>query len=148
MAGALQASPQYGRRTKPANQTISNFSFAFLNWVDTVNTGPLTTNGVRYTNNTGRTLVVMVSYGVIWDPIIVGGSVLASIRQTSGGFPGVFLETNVLIPANVNVKCSCTATGILVLLDADYFECEVYNNNNQPLDVRGTGTFMTYYLLN
>lgn len=116
-----------------------------LDWVDTINAGPLTSNGVRYTNNTGRTIVLMVSYGVIWDPIAAGGSVAAFIRQSGGP---TFCETAVLIPGLINVKCSCTATGIIILPANDYFDCQVFNNNGQPLDVRGTGSFMTYYVLN
>lgn len=145
LAGALQAVPQYGMRYKTNNQTVGIGSSQSVSWVDYINAGPLTSNGVSWTNNTGRNLYIMVSYSITWDPIVLGGNVSTFVSSTAG--LAVYLQDQQGFPAGA-IGQTCSSSGVIDLPNGSSIELVAMNSNAQNLDIKSAAAQMSYYLLN
>lgn len=144
LTGALQAVPQYATRSKSAGQGIPDNAAQAISFVDTFN-GPLTSDGVKYTNNTGRSLIILVSYTLSWEPITFGGNVRAWIQTNFG--PDIW-QSSAFVPTGLLFYAQTAASGIINIPNGGWIQCIGSNQAAIPADVRGDGTFMSYYLLN
>lgn len=144
----LSASPRYGIRYKDSSQTIASGATTAINWNDLIG-GPLTSNGVTYTNSTGSTLIVLINYTVLWDPALGGGAVSTTLVQGASDRQHCVAS---VFPTTYNA--TCTGSTIISMANTTTVQLVATNNLGGGLDVRGGGpTFpivsrMTYYILN
>lgn len=142
LAGALQAVPQYATRSKLSPQNIAANSSGTVSWTDDLAAGPLTSNGVRWTNSTGRTLVIMVNYCIRFNSTAFGGVISSYIFISNA--PNKWWSTT----STQNSIGVCTSSGIIVMAPGSYIECNVDNPRIEDAIISTQGTNMTYYLLN
>lgn len=146
VTGFVAAAPRYGIRTKGSRQTVSSGGSAAITWTDSA-TGPLTSNGASYINNTSSTLVVMIYYTILWDVSFAGGTVAVTVRTGVGAV----LSTAYAPVFSTTGSATCSGSVIHSVAPTDTFFVEAFNFLGSSLDLIGGGPNtckMGYYILN
>lgn len=145
----LSANPRYGIRHKPGPQTISIGGNTPVNWTDTV-AGPLTSDGITYTNSTGATLIVLFNYSLLWDPAFGGGAVAASLVQAGP----IYRQRSYAQVFPSGYYATCTGSVIISMANGSTVQLWAANYLGGALDVKGGAASssdvsrMDYYILN
>ena len=92
VVGTVTAPPNYGRRYKPANQTILFSTNTDISFNDAVYPASLSSNGVSYTNTTARELAIQVNYSLSIDGYLGGALAIAWIQLSNGKIYGHTFE--------------------------------------------------------
>lgn len=116
--GNLIATARWGSGYISGSQTIPGNGSAAILWASSL-TGPLTfSSSNRFTNSTGITLTVQISFIGAWQQqFSIFSSVAITVKKNGTAYYGL---TNSIADGNVTV--STAATTILSLADTDYFE--------------------------
>lgn len=148
--GQFAASPRYGTRGKSSNQLIPNNTAAAITWNDMViPSSQLSSNGVSWTNISGDTLVLYVSYNITWD-VLFGGGVVGAYIESSTSLVYLSVQSTLFTSAYT----SCSASGVIVLAAGASIACWANNLTGTNLSIIGAGNLvvnscqMSCYILN
>lgn len=109
----------------------------------------LSSNGVSWTNISGDTLVLYVSYNITWD-VLFGGGVVGAYIESSTSLVYLSVQSTLFTSAYT----SCSASGVIVLAAGASIACWANNLTGTNLSIIGAGNLvvnscqMSCYILN